>query len=131
MFEIRYWSYPRILFAVFYILCCVGVLYCGYETFTTPKIPADVKVYHKDSGVTSSGEVKYFVEGAELKDTTKMSRYEIQYGFVWDTIKVSHVVTIQKIPLKSYWFGLGGFFLTCLVGWFSKLFGKLVLRIRD
>ena len=126
----RYWSYPRISFVLFYLALNIGILFCSYKAFTIERVPENVVVLKKDSGITDNGVPKYFVEVSPLKDSTKHYREEISYGFVWDTIDVKEKITVNKIQLTAWIFGLIAFFLIFPIGFFARDFNKLVLRLR-
>lgn len=127
----RYWSYPRISFVLFYIALNLGILFCSYKAFTIERVPENVVVLKKDTGVSDNGVPKYFVEVSPLKDSTKHYREEISYGFVWDTIDVKEKIVLNKIPMSAWLYGCLAFFLMIPVIMFGNTFGKLVLRIRD
>lgn len=127
----RYWSYPRISFVLFYIALNLGFLFSSYKAFTIERVPENVVVLKKDSGITDNGVPKYFVEVSPLKDSTKHYREEITYGFVWDTIDVEEKIVLNKIPMSAFLYGCLAFFLMIPVIMFGNTFGKLVLRLRD
>lgn len=127
----RYWSYPRISFVLFYIALNLGILFSSYKAFTIERIPENVVVLKKDSGITDNGVPKYFVEVIPTMDSTKFRREEISYGFVWDTIDLKEKIVINKIPMSAWLYGCLAFFLMIPVIMFGNTFGKLVLRLRD
>ena len=128
--QFRYWTISRISFVLFYLALNVGICFCSYKAFTTPKNQVPVTVLKKDYGISESGEPKYFVEVAE-KDSTKHFRQPIQYGFVWDTIDVKEQIIVEKYPLTTWLYGFGIFVLLILDIVFADTFGKLVLRLRN
>ena len=128
--QFRYWSMSRIIFVLFYLSINVGIGFCFYKAFTTPKLQVPAIVLKKDSGISESGVPKYFVE-VSVKDSTKQFRQEIQYGFVWDTIDVKEQIIVEKYPLITWLYGFGIFILLILDIIFADTFGKLVLRLRN
>ena len=128
--QFRYWTFPRIVFVLFYVAINVGICFSFYKAFTTPKLQVPAIVLKKDSGISESGVPKYFVEVSE-KDSTKHFRQEIQYGFVWDTLDVKEQIIVEKYPLITWLYGFGIFILLILDIIFADTFGKLVLRLRN
>lgn len=127
----RYWSYPRITFVLFYLALNIGILFSSYKAFTIERVPENVVVLKKDSGITDNGVPKYFVEVSQTTDSTKFRREEISYGFVWDTIDIKEKIVLNKIPMSAWIYGCLAFFLLIPVFMFVGMFGKLVLRLRD
>ena len=126
----RYWSLSRITFVIFYLALNLGFLFCSWKVFTIPSIPIDAIVLKKDTGTNENGIPKYFIEAYDVKDSTNHFREEISYGFVWDTIDVKEKITVNKIQLTAWIFGLIAFFLIFPIGFFARDFNKLVLRLR-
>lgn len=126
----RYWSYPRITFVLFYIALNLGILFSSYKAFTIERVPENVVVLKKDSGITDNGVPKYFVEVSPAMDSTKFRREEISYGFVWDTIDLKEKIVLNKIPMSAWLYGCLAFFLMIPVIMFGNAFGKVVLRLR-
>jgi hypothetical protein len=116
---------------LFYIALNLGILFSSYKAFTIERVPENVVVLKKDSGITTNGVPKYFVEVSPVTDSTKYFREEISYGFVWDTIDLKEKIVINKIPLSAFLYGCLAFFLMLPVIMFGNTFGKLVLRLRD
>lgn len=126
----RYWSYSRITFVLFYIALNLGILFSSYKAFTIERVPENVVVLKKDSGITDNGVPKYFVEVSPAMDSTKHWREEISYGFVWDTIDLKEKIVLNKIPMSAWLYACLAFFLMIPVIMFGNTFGKLVLRLR-
>ena len=60
-------------------------------------------VYVKDKYVTSTGDLKFFVE---VKDSSGLRKEEIKFGYQFDTIQVGSKINLKEYPVNAFVYGL-------------------------
>ena len=101
--EFRYWNFRRTFFVSLYIL--IGILspISLYKSLYYPKIESNPIVVYKDKYVTSTGDLKFFVE---VKDSSGLRKEEIKFGYQYDTIEVGSKINLKEYPVNAFVYGL-------------------------
>lgn len=127
-FRPRYWTWPRIVFTVFYSALMVLFSYSSYKTFTIPKEDVKAIILNKTTGFKANGIPRYFVE---VQSGEKIWLEEISYKFEYDTMNIHKEVSLQVFQKKSYAFcGLSLISLLLLIVYGSP-FMKLILKLKE
>ena len=99
--QLRYWTFPKILFVVVFLLNIFSGVFFGKLSFESKKVDKNAIVVHKTSGMSNSGEPTYYIE---FKDSSKVWSENVKYGFVFDTLKIGQKAVVKDFDLKVYIF---------------------------
>lgn len=124
--QLKYWSFPKILFMIFFGMNIFSMCYFGNLTFRSKKIDKIVTVVHKNTGMTNSGEPTFFVE---FKDSSNVWSENVKYGFVYDTLKIGQKAIVKDFELKTYIFGLLCVLCLMIFGFTLSTFLDIIFKL--
>lgn len=101
--DFRYWNFRRTFFVSLYILIGIFSPISLYKALYYPKIESSPIVVYKDKYVTSTGDLKFFVE---VKDSSGLRKEEIKFGYQFDTIQVGSKINLKEYPVNAFVYGL-------------------------
>lgn len=126
--EFRYWTISRIIFIITFIVAIITAIWTGNIAIKSPKKDVNVTILAKDTYITNEGEKKYYIE---VQQPNKISREDVKFAFVYDTLKVGQKIIIKKFETTAFIYGFIFFACCTYILITFHLFWKIIMRIEN